>query len=136
MVVSGSLLETKFYVPRPRHSLVSRRRLNESLNGTTESKLRLLSAPAGFGKTTLLAEWLTATRADGRLEAWLAIDPADTTRRHSGPPLDWLWGPEITAELDSQVQGPVRGDTDPTTAAAAVVAVADELRASGRSYYP
>ncbi len=77
MVVSGSLLETKFYVPRPRHSLVSRRRLNESLNGTTESKLTLLSAPAGFGKTTLLAEWLTATRADGRLEAWLALDPAD-----------------------------------------------------------
>jgi len=51
-------------------------------------------------------------------------------------PLDWLWEPEITAELDSQVQGLVRGDTDPATAAAAVVAVADDLRASGRSYYP
>ncbi len=51
-------------------------------------------------------------------------------------PLDWLWEPEITAELDSQVQGLVRGDTDPTTAAAAVVAVAEELRASGRGYYP
>jgi hypothetical protein len=51
-------------------------------------------------------------------------------------PLDWLWEPEITAELDSQVQGLVRGDTEPAAAAAAVAAVADELRASGRSYVP
>jgi arabinogalactan oligomer/maltooligosaccharide transport system substrate-binding protein len=51
-------------------------------------------------------------------------------------PFDWLWEPEITAELDSQVQGLVRGDTEPAAAAAAVAAVADDLRASGRSYVP
>jgi raffinose/stachyose/melibiose transport system substrate-binding protein len=51
-------------------------------------------------------------------------------------PLDWLWEPEITAELDSGVQALVRGDADPAAVAAAVQAVADDLRASGRSYYP
>jgi ABC-type glycerol-3-phosphate transport system substrate-binding protein len=51
-------------------------------------------------------------------------------------PLDWIWEPEITAELDGQVQGLVRGDTDPRAAGLAVEAVAAELRASGRSYFP
>ena len=51
-------------------------------------------------------------------------------------PLDWLWEPEITAELDSQVQSLVKGDTDPEAAAKSVRAVAEELRAAGRSYYP
>src|SRR6185437_9715835 len=51
-----ALLETKFYVPRPRRGLVSRPRLSERLDRGTASKLVLLSAPAGFGKTTLLTE--------------------------------------------------------------------------------
>ena len=51
-------------------------------------------------------------------------------------PMDWLWEPEITAELDSQIQALVNGDTDPATVGTAVQAVADGLRASGRSYYP
>jgi len=51
-------------------------------------------------------------------------------------PLDWLWEPEITAELDSQVQALVSGDADPASVGRAVEAVAQELRASGRSYYP
>jgi ABC-type glycerol-3-phosphate transport system substrate-binding protein len=51
-------------------------------------------------------------------------------------PIDWLWEPEITAEIDRQVQGLVAGTSDPAAAGRAVQAVADELRASGRSYYP
>jgi ABC-type glycerol-3-phosphate transport system substrate-binding protein len=51
-------------------------------------------------------------------------------------PLDWLWEPEITAELDSGVQGLIRGDTDAASVASAVQVVAEDLRASGRSYYP
>jgi len=51
-------------------------------------------------------------------------------------PLDWLWEPEVTAELDSQVQALVSGDADPASVGNAVEAVAQELRASGRSYYP
>jgi ABC-type glycerol-3-phosphate transport system substrate-binding protein len=51
-------------------------------------------------------------------------------------PMDWLWEPEITAEIDNQVQALVKGDTNPTSAANAVEAVAERLRSSGRSYYP
>jgi arabinogalactan oligomer/maltooligosaccharide transport system substrate-binding protein len=49
--------------------------------------------------------------------------------------LNWLWEPEIDVEIGNQVQALVRGGTDPATAGAAVEAVADELRSSGRSYY-
>jgi LuxR family maltose regulon positive regulatory protein len=72
-----ALLETKFYVPRPRHGLVLRPRLSERLNRGTTSKLMLVSAPAGFGKTTLVAEWLAAgpaAPAGERLAAWLSLD--------------------------------------------------------------
>ncbi len=51
-------------------------------------------------------------------------------------PLDWLWEPEITAEIDNQVQALVKGDTDPASAGEAIQAVVEELRSSGRSYYP
>ncbi len=51
-------------------------------------------------------------------------------------PLDWLWEPEIDAEIGDQVQALVKGDTDPASVGTAIQAVAEELRASGRSYYP
>ena len=51
-------------------------------------------------------------------------------------PLDWLWEPEITAELDSQVQALLKGATEPTAASRSVQAVAEVLRSTGRSYYP
>ena len=50
-------------------------------------------------------------------------------------PVDWIWEPEITAELDGQIQALVRGDTEPAAVGKAVNAVADELRSSGRGYY-
>jgi LuxR family transcriptional regulator, maltose regulon positive regulatory protein len=74
------LLEMKVYVPKSRRGLVPRPRLSERLDRGTASKLTLVSAPAGFGKTTLLTEWL-AERAAGpageRLVAWLSLDRAD-----------------------------------------------------------
>jgi LuxR family maltose regulon positive regulatory protein len=79
-LVPAPLLETKFYVPRSRHGLVLRPRLSERLDRGAASKLMLVSAPAGFGKTTLLTEWLTAGPAgpgDERLVAWLSLDRAD-----------------------------------------------------------
>ncbi len=75
-----SLLETKLYVPRSRRGLVPRPRLSERLGRGAASKLMLVSAPAGFGKTTLLTEWLAAGPAaptDQRLAAWVSLDRAD-----------------------------------------------------------
>src|SRR6266851_9176163 len=71
------LLETKFYVPKWRRGLVPRPRLSERLNRGAESKLTLVSAPAGFGKTTLLADWLAAVAVDGRTVTWLSLDQSD-----------------------------------------------------------
>src|SRR5438034_6427187 len=75
--VTGPLLETKFYVPRLRRGVVARPRLRERLSGGAESKLTLVSAPAGFGKTTLLAEWLATVPAEERSTAWLSLDESD-----------------------------------------------------------
>ncbi len=61
MVMPSPLLETKLYIPKVRRGLVTRPRLSERLSRGSESKLTLVSAPAGFGKTTLLAEWLAAS---------------------------------------------------------------------------
>ena len=63
--MAGPLLETKLHVPRWRRSLVARPRLSERLSRGAESALTLVSAPAGFGKTTLLAEWLAVAAAGG-----------------------------------------------------------------------
>ena len=49
-------------------------------------------------------------------------------------PLNWLWEPEIEAEMNNQVQALVKGDTDPASVGKAIEAVAEELRSSGRSY--
>jgi ABC-type glycerol-3-phosphate transport system substrate-binding protein len=49
--------------------------------------------------------------------------------------LNWLWEPEIDAEMSSQVQALVKGDTDPASVGKAIESVAQDLRSSGRSYY-
>lgn len=75
---AGPLLETKFYAPRWRPGLVSRPRLLERLERGTQSRLTLVSAPAGFGKTTLLAEWLTTATSEARAVAWVSLDQSDS----------------------------------------------------------
>lgn len=73
----GPLLETKLHTPRRRRDLVARPRLNERLSHVLERTLTLVSAGAGFGKTTLLTAWLAATSADGPVAAWLSLDERD-----------------------------------------------------------
>ena len=68
------LLTTKLFVPPVRPNLVSRPRLIERLNTGLHCKLTLISAPAGFGKTTLLSEW---TAGCERPVAWVSLDIAD-----------------------------------------------------------
>jgi len=55
------LLQTKLYIPSIRPELVSRPRLIDRLNAGLHRKLTLVSAPAGFGKTMLVSEWIRAT---------------------------------------------------------------------------
>jgi LuxR family transcriptional regulator, maltose regulon positive regulatory protein len=68
------LLATKLHVPRPRAQLVSRPGLIERVQEGIQGPLTLVSAPAGFGKTTLLAQWL----AEGGMPvAWLSLEPEE-----------------------------------------------------------
>jgi LuxR family maltose regulon positive regulatory protein len=68
------LLQTKLHIPPIRPELVSRSRLIERLNAGLNRKLTLISAPAGFGKTTLLSEWVASA---GEPIAWLSLDGED-----------------------------------------------------------
>ena len=52
------LLTTKFFIPSPSHTLIARPRLTAQLSASLQHKLTLISAPPGFGKTTLLSAWV------------------------------------------------------------------------------
>ncbi len=75
------VVQTKLFVPPPRSTTVRRHRLTERLQRGVAAgrRLSLISAPAGFGKTTVLSEWVAASRqADPSLRvAWLSLDQAD-----------------------------------------------------------
>ena len=72
------LLRTKLFIPQPRSKIVPRPRLIERLNEGLFAgrKLTLISAPAGFGKTTLVSEWIAGC---GLPVAWLSLDEGITT---------------------------------------------------------
>jgi LuxR family transcriptional regulator, maltose regulon positive regulatory protein len=76
-VIANPLLETKLHLPGLRRGMVPRPRLIERLSRGTDSTLTLISAPPGFGKTTLLAEWLAAGPTTERSAAWLSLDEND-----------------------------------------------------------
>ena len=69
-----SLLTTKLFVPSRGANLVSRPSLIQRLNDGLHRKLTLISAPAGFGKTTLVTEWLSGVDYP---HAWLSLDEED-----------------------------------------------------------
>jgi ATP/maltotriose-dependent transcriptional regulator MalT len=75
--MSAPILATKLYIPPPRPGIVSRPRLIERLNDglAKGSKLTLISASAGFGKTTLVSEWIATCE---RPAAWLSLDEGDS----------------------------------------------------------
>ena len=70
------LLATKLHVPAIGAQLVHRAALLDALSAGRRRKLTLLSAPAGWGKTTLLAQWALGAGEDQRF-GWLSLDPSD-----------------------------------------------------------
>ena len=82
--MSSPILVTKLFIPPTRSEIVSRPRLLEQLNNGLNRKLILISAPAGFGKTSLVTEWLNTIQVDpngGKQDelkvAWLSLDEHD-----------------------------------------------------------
>ncbi len=95
--MSTPLLATKLYIPPPRLNIVLRPRQIARLNEGLHGKLTLIAAPAGFGKTTLVSEWVAARTEDRGLRtetvtsslspqssalstrvAWLSLDEGDS----------------------------------------------------------
>lgn len=72
-----ALLGTKLHMPVTRSNLVPRPRLSDRMTVGSLPRVVLVSAPAGFGKTTLLAQWLTPASVTGRRVAWVSLDDGD-----------------------------------------------------------
>ncbi|HEY1295496.1 MAG TPA: LuxR C-terminal-related transcriptional regulator [Chloroflexota bacterium] len=124
----GSILKTKLFVPQRRAGLVSRPRLAQQLRRVWESRLTLVSAPAGFGKTTLLAAWLASAQLE-RLTAWLSLDESD-----NDPTTFWTY---VIAALESVAPGIGAGslalvDAGQTPIQLVVITLLNELAAFSR----
>jgi len=70
----STLLTTKLYIPPPRTNVIHRERLIKRLHHSLNSSLTLISAPAGFGKTTLVSDWISSHNLS---VAWLSLDEGD-----------------------------------------------------------
>ena len=82
--MTTSILVTKLFIPPRRPELVTRPRLTERLDQGLQRKLSLISAPAGFGKTTLVSEWVHHLQSQASKDnhnecciAWLSLDEGD-----------------------------------------------------------
>ena len=75
--LADELLATKFFVPSSPHVLVSRPRLFTQLDEGFQRSLTLISAPAGFGKTTLLSSWVQTLPKETTRVAWVSLDEED-----------------------------------------------------------
>ena len=118
------LLATKLHVPRIHPGFVPRLRLVEALSAGLARGRVLVCAPAGFGKTTLLADW---ARGGGRPVAWLSLDAAD-----NDPARFWR---HVVAALDrarpglAERMGPLLGPPPPRSFEGLVTALINELAA-------
>src|SRR5215467_3250332 len=112
------LLATKLHVPRPQPGFVPRRRLVEALGeGLTRGRV-LVCAPAGFGKTALLAD---CARGGERPVAWLGLDGGD-----NDPARFWRY---VVAALDRARPGLAGGPLPSPSADGLVTALINELAA-------
>ena len=78
------LIHTKMAQPQPPRGRVTRRAPLDQLEAATTRRLTVVVAPAGFGKTTLLAEWFETIRARGHRAAWLSLDDDDDDPQQLG----------------------------------------------------
>ena len=118
------LLATKLHVPGTRPGFVPRARLADRLEEGLDRKLVLISAPAGSGKTALLADWAGRNR---RPVAWLSLDPGDNDPvrfwRHAAAALDQV-RPGIAAKVAALLGPPA-----PRSFRGVVTAVINEIAA-------
>ena len=94
MVIQSQLLATKFFAPIAPGTLIPRPRLTNLLDESLRYPLTLISAPAGFGKTSLLSAWTQSLPATNPLVAWVSLGEED-----NDPRLFWTY---VLSALDQQ----------------------------------
>jgi LuxR family maltose regulon positive regulatory protein len=94
MLIQSQLLATKFYAPMSPGTLIRRSRLSALLNESLKFPLTLISAPAGFGKTTLVSTWAQSLPATQAQVAWLSLDEEENDLQ-----LFWTY---VLSALDQQ----------------------------------
>jgi LuxR family transcriptional regulator, maltose regulon positive regulatory protein len=91
------LLETKLHAPTPGPNILARPPLSAVLGAGADKRLTLVSASAGFGKTTVLAAWCAAEK-DRRPVGWVSLDPSDNDLKRL-----WTYVVEALRRLDPAV---------------------------------
>ena len=125
--LAASLIATKMSAPPTRRGLVARPLLSERLTHSVHSRLTLVSGPAGFGKTTLIAQWLLDATETDRAVAWLSLDSSD-----DDPERFWRY---VVTALDAALPGSVPDALElsgatPMSTERAVAALVNELAAA------
>lgn len=128
-----SLIQTKMVIPRPPRGRVSRKTLLARLAAAEDCILTVVMAPAGFGKTTLLAEWCEELQAKQHHVAWVSLDSEDDELQQ--------FGAYIVASLCKSPSGVGQHaadllNNDPLTPAKTVISVLlNEIAASNNQFY-
>ena len=124
------LLQTKFHIPTARTALVTRPRLLGKLGLGRSGQVTLIAAPAGFGKTTLVAEWLRSLDVDTAI-AWLSLQQSD-----NDPSQFWAYATGAIYKAMGQSRGalpPNRQSVERPTPHDLIIALLNELAAQQRS---
>ena len=102
MSYPAELLRTKLSLPRLRSNLVPREPLWVQLDHVLDHTLTLISAPAGFGKTTLARSWIASHNTDQErfLTAWLSLETGD-----NDPVRFWRYIIAACESLDADIGG-------------------------------
>jgi LuxR family maltose regulon positive regulatory protein len=125
--VVGPLLESKYRIPARRPGTVARPRLLDVLDGTVGAALTVVSAPAGFGKSTLLAEWLAAVPTSTTAVAWVSLDERD-----DDPTRFWTYAVTAIQAAAGGGDEALGALTSPASIEAALVAVLNDVGGSAR----
>lgn len=128
--MTTTLLTTKLYIPSPRPSLVPRPRLIERLDEGLRlgHKFTLVSAPAGFGKTTCISEWVNTLDCP---VTWLSLDPADNDPgRFFAYFIAALQ--KIDENLGCEIEGVLRSGQLPPDEVISTILINDILKLEGR----
>lgn len=128
-MVPSAILQTKLHRPQSQTCLVARPRLVERLNAGLGGCLTLVSAPAGYGKTTLIGEWLQGleTRSAG-----LSLDEGDNDPRRF---MDYLLAAlrQIRADVGQAVE-PMLRSPQPPPGESVMTALVNEITALGQAF--